>query len=399
MTSFEPTLGEHIARRRGERQMSQADLAAAVGVTRTAVSSWENGRSRPRDPEMASLRNVLGHDFDRAVVVPFDGSITVAELQRRTAEALIRQLCEYAADGGEIRYGWRQDLDDPGQAVTALSTAYGMQAVLQAVGPDRRLSLPRLRAGLRHQELAEGGWSPIRKGTHHRPEVSVVVVAALREAGEDDDYLASRTQLVVETLERAEGPQWSRPYVMATTVLELAGLAVDDTAGRQLVERLVEMSVDTEDGGRAWPAHLKHSGGLAGAPTPSTAHTAIAVCALAAWARRLDDDGIQEMADAGRSWLERRGDLALEDEWYSDGDDPLIPVRLFTPAWVLRAVIEPGGDDTGPLAARALGETLRCYDPSADLWYWPRHGGMFPVWMTSQGLAAMAAWGGARRLS
>jgi transcriptional regulator with XRE-family HTH domain len=391
------SLGEHIALLRRAQQMSQRELAEAIGVTRTSVSSWENGRSRPRPSQLEALRVVLGGDPGLVGGDVFDQPVSVADLQRQTGEALIRQLVDDEATEDPTRYGWRHDMDDPGQPVTALATAYGLQAVLLAVGPDRRISLPRIRQRLRQLERS-GGWSA-RSGSQPRPEVSAVVIAALQSAGEEKDYVASHARRVVAALEESEGTQWSRPYVLATTLLELAGLTVDDTAGRRLVDRLVGMSTETGEGVRAWPVHVKSRSDLADLPKPSTAHTAIAVCALVAWARRLGDERMRALAGAGGTWLERYGDLALEDEWYSDGDDPLIPVCLFTPAWVLRAVIECGGGETGHLAERALRATLACYRPKAALWEWTRHGGMVPVWMTCQGLAALIAWGGARQLA
>lgn len=41
------TPGQVIARLRGARGWTQVDLAAACGVTRTAVSHWERGRCTP----------------------------------------------------------------------------------------------------------------------------------------------------------------------------------------------------------------------------------------------------------------------------------------------------------------------------------------------------------------
>lgn len=40
--------GDSIRRYRKAHKMSQAGLAEAVGVTKAAVSEWENGKSSPR---------------------------------------------------------------------------------------------------------------------------------------------------------------------------------------------------------------------------------------------------------------------------------------------------------------------------------------------------------------
>ena len=59
MTKTDPVAriwGERIRERRERLQLSQIDLAAAVGVTQTAVSKWENGEcapSRRHQPKLA----------------------------------------------------------------------------------------------------------------------------------------------------------------------------------------------------------------------------------------------------------------------------------------------------------------------------------------------------------
>lgn len=48
-------LGERIAQARAERGVSQADLARAIAVSRSAVTQWESGRS---EPSSANLRRI-----------------------------------------------------------------------------------------------------------------------------------------------------------------------------------------------------------------------------------------------------------------------------------------------------------------------------------------------------
>ncbi|HET6953817.1 MAG TPA: helix-turn-helix transcriptional regulator, partial [Acidimicrobiales bacterium] len=332
------TLGDTIARLRRARGLSQAALAEALGVTRTNVSNWENDRTRPNREHLDALRTLFGQDGEEIVAgvdddvdAPvFDRPVSVLTLQRRTVTALIQLLSEHEAVDGRAGYGWPHDMDAPNQRLSALSTAYGLRAVLQAGGPDRRVSLPRLRAVLRRLEMSGGGWTPAGCRLA-RPEVTAVVVSALRDAGEAEEYVSDRTALLVAMLERSvEGDEPPSPYVLALSLLEMSGLGADDAVCRRLLDHLVDLS-SVSDGARAWPVTARSRRGLGGpAPPPSTPHTAIAVCTLAAWARRLDDDGLREVGRSGRAWLERHADLSLDDEWLWDGLDR-VAVCHFTP--------------------------------------------------------------------
>ena len=53
-------LGCAIRARRKELDMSQPDLARAVGVTRSAVSQWERGETSPTYKTLLKVAKVLG---------------------------------------------------------------------------------------------------------------------------------------------------------------------------------------------------------------------------------------------------------------------------------------------------------------------------------------------------
>ena len=55
----DPQTGATIRRARKHLRMTQQELAVKVGVSRTTVDSWENGRSYPRRYDVA-LEEVLG---------------------------------------------------------------------------------------------------------------------------------------------------------------------------------------------------------------------------------------------------------------------------------------------------------------------------------------------------
>jgi transcriptional regulator with XRE-family HTH domain len=402
------TLGAHIARLRRERGLSQEELAAALAVTRSIISAWENDNRVPRPDKLAALREVIGLP-DEAMASPaardkgvLPERMPVSQVLRQAADGLIAQLSEDQAVDGRPGYGWRRDLEDIDQPLSAMATAYGLQAILLAGTRDWRVDLRLVREVLRRLELPEGGWSALDKSPLARPEVTAVVIGALTDAGESREYIAERMGLLVETLDRrVAGAERARPYVLTTSLLELSRLDVPEATARRFLDVLVDLSID-DDGLRGWPVVVRDT--RLGSSGPSTVHTAAAVRTLAAWASRLDDDQLWDLADSGRMWLERHAelDLGLDDETLrierADGGEELHVVRHFTPAVVLRALVEARGDVGGPVARQARHQTLAYYVPTLGLWRWPSSGGQFPVWMSYQGIAALRSWGLAHAL-
>ncbi len=58
-----PSFAEKLLDARNAAHMTQEELAAAIGVTRTTVSSWENGRTQPNLQDLQRLYQVLGRNF------------------------------------------------------------------------------------------------------------------------------------------------------------------------------------------------------------------------------------------------------------------------------------------------------------------------------------------------
>ena len=59
------TLGERIASLRKEKGLSQEALGGLVGVTRQAVSKWENGTSDPSTSNLCALAKLYGNSWSR----------------------------------------------------------------------------------------------------------------------------------------------------------------------------------------------------------------------------------------------------------------------------------------------------------------------------------------------
>jgi transcriptional regulator with XRE-family HTH domain len=406
--------GEHIADLRGRRGWSQAQLADELRVTRTVVSAWENDRRLPRADHLEELARVLGDDGELVALAAetasdepplFDRPVPVASLVRRAADSLVGHISSDDASDGEPGYGWRQDVEELSLPVAAWSTAYGLKTLVMA-GGHASIDVTRARAMLRRLELPDGGWSAMKFSPIARPEVTGAVLSALHIAGEPDEYLAGRIRLLVDILDRrAPGAEPARPYVLTAALLELGRLGVDDATGRRLVDTLVDLSLD-DDGRRAWPSVVRSEPeppeSVFGSPGPSTIHTAAALCALAVWARRFDDGRLDDVLESGRSWLERSASLDVDDEDIiserADGGEELLPIRHFTPAWVLRALSETGSDPEGAPVRAAMRATLSHYEPMYGLWHWPRASAGYPVWMTHQAVAALVSWGGSHRL-
>lgn len=58
------SIGERIIELRKDRNMSQGQLAEALGITRQAVSKWENDLSVPDALKMIQLADILDSDIE-----------------------------------------------------------------------------------------------------------------------------------------------------------------------------------------------------------------------------------------------------------------------------------------------------------------------------------------------
>ena len=61
-------LGNTILRLRMEHNLSQEDLAAALGVSRQSISKWETNASTPELDKLVKLSEVFGVSLDELVL-------------------------------------------------------------------------------------------------------------------------------------------------------------------------------------------------------------------------------------------------------------------------------------------------------------------------------------------
>lgn len=55
--------GKNIVKYRTDNCMSQSELAEKIGVSKSTLSRWENGKSEPRDEEYKRLFEVVGEEY------------------------------------------------------------------------------------------------------------------------------------------------------------------------------------------------------------------------------------------------------------------------------------------------------------------------------------------------
>lgn len=123
----DPPIGLKIRRARERQRLTQADLAAQVGVSQKTVDNWENGRTRPKS-SIGALEQILG-PLDRADVSP-----SPAPTPKRATAA--DPLAAYADDPLFANLP-----DDPDERIAALNriVAHLLAEVDRLIGKrDRR---------------------------------------------------------------------------------------------------------------------------------------------------------------------------------------------------------------------------------------------------------------------
>jgi Zn-dependent peptidase ImmA (M78 family)/transcriptional regulator with XRE-family HTH domain len=98
-------LGERIAATRKRRKLTQAELAARLGVTRTTVVAMEKGERRPTSAELMRLSEILGVSVNELVrehaalgeVGPRFRMVSVAGVQADDIAALVERVRKMAS--------------------------------------------------------------------------------------------------------------------------------------------------------------------------------------------------------------------------------------------------------------------------------------------------------------
>jgi DNA-binding XRE family transcriptional regulator len=390
-------VGLEVKRLRRAAAETQAQSAAAIGVTRANLTQWETGKYLPsaenaqqlddhfrasnalvtlveaaRSPQEHATPATAG-----AIVVETSGSL--AEIFHRVGLGLVEHLIR---DGHGKALGWRHNLQTDGHP-TALSTAFGMNA-LMVVG-EPYVDQHALVDSLLTMRSPQVNWLG-RAGTS-RPEITAAVVDVLFRIGTAisvDEGL----NLVEDSLDEFSR---TRPYLLAVALQTAVRLRPDAPLTTRLIEDLLSTRLDFS-GSLLWPE--KNEAGLV-APEPSVVHTARAVVALRASLRSRNDGGeVLEAVEEATQWLIDRThpDDGVFEELIRpkpDGDGTTrIMIRHFTPAWVVQAL---AAAPQLPLARlnRALRTLWSRYDHERGLWSWGN--GDLPIWMTLDAVTALRA--------
>ena len=108
------SVGDRIAELRKLQNMSQGKLAEAVGVSRQAVSKWENGTSLPDSLKMIRLAEVLDTDieylstgrrnFARRPPIVLKTTETVEKIIEKPVVQVVEKVIEVEKPVVEVQY-------------------------------------------------------------------------------------------------------------------------------------------------------------------------------------------------------------------------------------------------------------------------------------------------------
>ncbi len=85
-----PGMGERIRHSRLARGMTQADLATAVGVSRSAVAQWETDRAGQVQANLVRVAGALGVSVGHLLVGPIGPALPEASTANAAELALLR---------------------------------------------------------------------------------------------------------------------------------------------------------------------------------------------------------------------------------------------------------------------------------------------------------------------
>jgi hypothetical protein len=354
--------------------------ALAAALTREETPAADPGSSRrSRPPEAADHSGpAAGREGERRSA-PARPPLVLAEFRR--IAAIMRYSLITDAEG----VGWPQDLRKGSKPATALSTSYGLRAMLMLEGYLAADLVPV--ANYLKREDKGGGYSA-RSQRAPRPEVIADVLRTLHRLDGAADYSA----LIAMMKNGLTHFERTRPFILASVLEASAQIGIDAGLTDSLVTDLLAARRYYGDH-LLWPEKAEDD---LVAPVPSIVHTARAVCALAqvAWSRSREPGGLELEIDAALAdavtWLAEQDDLGnvseVIDRQLPGGVEPVY-VRHFTAAWLVKALVSGGIPADHPTLAAAMTRVWRTYSPEAGLWRW--RNGELPVWMTMDAIDAL----------
>ncbi|MCO1657836.1 helix-turn-helix domain-containing protein [Pseudonocardia humida] len=386
-------LSAAIRRLRGDRGLSQRQVAEAVGVERPTVTQWESGRFTPAADTLRRLDEALRADgelvrlagpgdVDR--VAPARASVgepsgaTLAQVFAAVGDRLVGAVVRDPDDDECV--GWAQGIGSRRRRPSPWSTALAVRTLLllDRVDIDMR-SIARTMGRRQHA----GGWSN-RVLDRPRPDVTAVVLGTLTRVGraESADLEAAWTWLSTSM----DDEDRHRTFVLSTVLENLAQLRPRHPFVGELVRLLLDARMDV--GGRlVWAAY---SAVAQARVEPSVTHTARAVVALRTLTALVDHPEVEDAVGQAVEWLasERNDDGVTEILRVDPEQSTLdVPVDHFTSAHVIRALIGRAGVSRSRLEG-AFGTLWSSYVPEEGVWAW-KQDGRLPVWMSHDAVLAL----------
>lgn len=388
-------VGRELKRLRRQRGDTQAQSAAAIGVSRANLTQWETGKYLPSAQNARQLddyfqaRNALVSLIDQARAAQGVSPAAIAEANIVVTNRSLRHVFQHVGhtladllirDGQGKPLGWRHNQQQLDRHHTPVSTAYGIKTLLLVGEPY--VDFGALAESLMAMRT-DGGW--LSRSGSVRSEVTATVVDALFRIG-----TSLSVDEALDLVENSIGEfTRNRPYLLTTILQTVVRLRPDAPLVARLVDDLLAARLDF-DGVALWPENSESGLVL---PTASTVHTARAVVALRDVLRcRGQRDDVDEAVGQATRWLTDRvhpDDLTVEQlvRPRPDGDGTTrVVIKHFTPAWVVRALV--GAPEVQlPRLNRALDAIWARYDSRLGLWSWTN--GDVPIWLTLDALTAL----------
>lgn len=391
----EQAFGHMLRTLREQRDATQAEVAAAVDVSRATIAQWEGGRHLPSPHRVQALDSFLGAGGALVGVAerereggvhPGDtygrpAGLSLLAIMRRVETALLDHL---QRDEAGTPLGWCQDLQRM-SSVTPISTAFGVKLAL-LVGDELLGVLGPLSSALRSMRGSQAGWAASSQLVP-RPEAIAPVLDALVHLDPETD----RDEAVGLVADSLDDVARQRPAILSTALETVIDLRPHSALAREMLEALLASRRPFE-GVLLWME--KNEDELV-SPAPSVLHTARAVSALArtrSFGAVPPDltDAVAEALDLAVPWLSEQSKFENLVEIVSrrtrDRNEVLY-LRHYTPAWVARSLILAGVAPSHPTVAQAVREVRDDFDADHGLWVW--RNGDLPIWMTLDAIAAL----------
>lgn len=356
-----------------------AFAALAVALTPGASSAaLARATAQPNEPRTSEPGSGVAGVSPKAAV-----KATAAPILLQTFRNVAMALRESLTRDADGRPGWQHDLRKlPGEP-TAVSTAYGIRAMM-LLEDGLAADLIPVAESLKTMAFPHGGYAS-RGQSEPRAESTAVVLNALRRVAATEDFDAH-----IGRMERDLGEfEKSRPFIL-TTVLETSLLLGPESRFVQvLIDSLLAVRQPYEDF-LLWPE--KKESGLID-PEPSVAHTARAVRVLADVQAIRPASQIKEALEQAVPWLteqSEKSDLRNTSEFIERLHDRSDSVRTwhFTAAWVVKALVSAGVPATHLSVSKAVDGIWDSYRrDTAALWRWDN--GDLPIWMTFDAIEAL----------